>query len=335
MKGPVCYLKRQVILAALILAVVCILRGMAAAAENIDAASWTRLTDTGGVPATALARDSSGRLYAGTYYQGLFLSADEANWSNPLPNAVAAIAPGPNVAYAGTWGGGVYKSTDNGGHWSAANTGLQAGDVYALAIEPAAPNTIYAGTEAGVFRTTDGGGNWAAASSGLGPRVVYALAFLGSALYAGTDRGVYVTTNGGGSWSSACQGLAAGRVLSLAAGGGKLYSGTDQGVFALSGSAWAKAGGLAAPVHALALNPKNPAAVIAGTANGVYVSLNAGGAWRPFSGGLSGYALEVAGLALDGDVEPAVVYAATGDGLWRAALELPPLRTLYLPSILR
>jgi photosystem II stability/assembly factor-like uncharacterized protein len=305
-------------------------------AEETDAAAWTRITDTGGVGATALACDAAGRLYAGTYYQGLFLSADEAAWSNPLPNPVAALALGSNVAYAGTWGGGVFKSTDNGAHWTAVNTGLQANDVYALAVDPAAANTVYAGTEAGVFKTADGGSHWSAAGGGLGPRVIYALAFLGNALYAGTDGGVYVTTNGGGAWSLASQGLGAGQVLSLAVGGGKLYAGTERGVYVTQGGgAWAKAGGLSAAVNALLVSPKDPNAVIAGTAGGVYVSLNGGAAWRAFNSGLSGYALDVSGLALNADVEPAIIYAATGAGVWRSPLVLPPLRNLYLPLIRR
>ena len=53
----------------------------------------------------------------------------------------------PTTLYAGTAGGGVFKSTNGGGNWSAVNTGLTCySSVYALAIDPATPTTLYAGT---------------------------------------------------------------------------------------------------------------------------------------------------------------------------------------------
>ena len=40
----------------------------------------------------------------------------------------------------------MFKSTNGGGNWSAVNTGLTSTDVLALAIDPATPTTLYAGT---------------------------------------------------------------------------------------------------------------------------------------------------------------------------------------------
>jgi len=70
------------------------------------------------------------------------------------------------MLYAGTYGG-VFKSTDSGGTWAAANTGLTNLSVRALAINPSTPAMLYAGTFGGVFKSTDSGGTWAAASTGL------------------------------------------------------------------------------------------------------------------------------------------------------------------------
>ena len=47
--------------------------------------------------------------------------------------------------------------------------------VNSLAIEPAAPGTMYAGTDIGVFRTTDGGASWSQFSQGLPNCAVYDL----------------------------------------------------------------------------------------------------------------------------------------------------------------
>jgi photosystem II stability/assembly factor-like uncharacterized protein len=50
----------------------------------------------------------------------------------------------------------VFKSTNGGTNWSAVNTGLTNTYVRALAIDPATPATLYAGTEGGgVFKTKE------------------------------------------------------------------------------------------------------------------------------------------------------------------------------------
>ncbi len=68
----------------------------------------------------------------------------------------------------GHGGGGVFKSTNGGAAWSAVNTGLTNTDVYALAIDPATPSTLYAGTVSdGVFKSTNGGAVWSAVNTGL------------------------------------------------------------------------------------------------------------------------------------------------------------------------
>jgi hypothetical protein len=136
----------------------------------------------------------------------------------PVHCSVAALALDPTtpttlyagtVGYVGIPGGGVFKSTDGGGSWSAANTGLPLTcaivrgiivpcRVSALALDPTTPAILYAGTERGVFKTTTGGGSWSPMSLGL-PSPVTVVAFaLGpappTALYAGTGEGVFQWT---------------------------------------------------------------------------------------------------------------------------------------------
>jgi photosystem II stability/assembly factor-like uncharacterized protein len=62
----------------------------------------------------------------------------------------------------------VFKSTNGGGNWSVVNTGLTSTYVTALAIDPATPTTLYAGTDGGggVLKSTNGGGNWSAVNTG-------------------------------------------------------------------------------------------------------------------------------------------------------------------------
>ncbi|MEO6325529.1 MAG: hypothetical protein ABIQ65_12970 [Thermoanaerobaculia bacterium] len=56
-------------------------------------------------------------------------------------SALAINPATPSTLYAGTGGGGVFKTTDSGGTWSAANTDLTTLTVYALAINPTTPST--------------------------------------------------------------------------------------------------------------------------------------------------------------------------------------------------
>ena len=61
-----------------------------------------------------------------------------------------AIDPtNPSTLYAGTDGGGVFKSTDMGATWVAINNGLIDTNVLALAIDPTDASTLYAGTDTG------------------------------------------------------------------------------------------------------------------------------------------------------------------------------------------
>ena len=104
--------------------------------------------------------------------------------ARPLPSGLnsrtsraLAIAPGsPGTVYLGTFGGGVYKTTDRGGLWVSNSNGLANLVVYALAIDPLTPSTLYAGTVGGVFQSPDGGDHCVPAGSGITTSEIYALA---------------------------------------------------------------------------------------------------------------------------------------------------------------
>jgi len=118
-----------------------------------------------------------------TMSQAGTVSAGNNVWTSHGPdggmiNALAIDPTTPSTLYAGTWGGGVFKSADGGASWSAVNTGLTNTHIRALAIDPATPSTLYAGTYAyggGVFKSTNGGTSWSAANNGLTNTDVFAL----------------------------------------------------------------------------------------------------------------------------------------------------------------
>jgi uncharacterized repeat protein (TIGR01451 family) len=109
------------------------------------------------------------------------------------------------------------------------------GPVYALAIDPSTPATVYAGTAVGgAFKSTDSGGSWTAVNAGLTNLAVMALAIDPSrpaTLYAGTNGGgVFKSTNSGGTWTATNSGLTNLAVTAIAIDPSRpatLYAGTD------------------------------------------------------------------------------------------------------------
>jgi photosystem II stability/assembly factor-like uncharacterized protein len=62
---------------------------------------------------------------------------------------------------AGSYGNGMFRSTDGGGTWEPANDGLTSSAFRTIGPDPLQPSAILAGTEPGrIYRSTDGGQSW-------------------------------------------------------------------------------------------------------------------------------------------------------------------------------
>jgi hypothetical protein len=114
--------------------------------------SWADInTDLdGGVNAFALDAHSPATLYAGTD-AGVFASVDGGDmWiSLNLSESVSSLAADPGrsgVLYAGTFGDGVFTTTNGGMSWSTLDNGLTNTLVSVLALDAGPPTTLYAGT---------------------------------------------------------------------------------------------------------------------------------------------------------------------------------------------
>ena len=67
-------------------------------------------------------------------------------------NTLAMDPTTPGTLYAGTGGGGVFRSTNGAGSWSGYNTSLTAPTVFSLVVDPVSTGMLYAGTlYGGVF----------------------------------------------------------------------------------------------------------------------------------------------------------------------------------------
>src|SRR6266496_1526111 len=91
---------------------------------------------------------------------------------------VTVIYKANNVVYAGTDTQGIYKSTDDGLNWVAANNGIERTAVQDII---ASGGSVLAATSSGcpgfnnVFKSTDNGTSWSP-TSGLGGKIVEAFA---------------------------------------------------------------------------------------------------------------------------------------------------------------
>ena len=163
------------------------------------------------------------------------------------PVLALAIHPTtPNVVYAANEHGGVRKSIDGGNNWTAVGPFLvpQPFVAQAIQIDPADPDTVYAGgfTQNGgfsVYETTDAGANWASTPIEV---LVEALALAPGTLLAGTlaidladsdvvyagtlDQGVFTSFDAGASWAPTNVGLYNTNVRALAVETDRVYAGS-------------------------------------------------------------------------------------------------------------
>ena len=97
-------------------------------------------------------------LFAGTYYDGAFLSIDNGNNWNPINTGLTSATISTIFAYnnklvAATFNGNgsdIYLSTNNGSNWAKFNTGLTS-DIYVYDFISSG-NNIYTATSQGIWR---------------------------------------------------------------------------------------------------------------------------------------------------------------------------------------
>lgn len=110
----------------------------------------------------------NGILYAGTPSGTIHRRDASGTWtpaSTGLPRAhLLALEIDPadgDVLYAGFEGSaGLYKSVDGGDNWFASNGERVFSSVFAVAVNPQDPGTVFAGIRTGIFRSTDSGRTW-------------------------------------------------------------------------------------------------------------------------------------------------------------------------------
>jgi photosystem II stability/assembly factor-like uncharacterized protein len=223
------------------------------------------------------------------------LSAQHAPWEKtggPPGLTVTVIYKANNIVYAGTDTQGIYKSTDDGLNWAAANNGIdraRISDVIASGGNLLAAASSSCSSFNNVFKSTDNGSTWSP-TSGLGDKIVEAFAIKGSSVYATVGfalggSAVWRSTDNGNTWQEVPSPIQNGGEIFVSgnaiivAEDNFIWRSTDDGVswdvveqFALTGiSSFARAG----------------TKLFAAETTGIETSTDNGGTWSfsPFSDG--------------------------------------------------
>ncbi len=158
----------------------------------------------------------------------------------PQGEHIYALAVNGSAAFAGTFGSGVFRSTDGGASWTTVNYGLTNSTVLSFATSGSA--TLAATYGGGIFRSANNGTNWSPVDSGITNPNVISLAVNGKDIFAGTyGGGVFLSSNNGTSWTAVNSGLPNMIVTSFAVSGGGIFAGTwGNGVYLSTdnGASW-------------------------------------------------------------------------------------------------
>jgi len=236
-----------------------------------DGTNWS-YENTGITTTEVRAFTTSGNsIFCATFSGGIYKSSNGPtwNWSLVQPGSFHCLRSSGSTLLAGSVGGGVYLSNDNGVTWATSNSGL--GNLTVWYIYQMGAD-IYCGTLGGVFKSTDVGASWVAVNNGITSLDVRGITSSGIYLFAGSiGGGVFRSSDAGNSWSHVMNG---GDVYSLTAlCNGDVYAGlTNMGGIARStdhGITWlADNNGLSNPTIA-ALVPNN-SYLFAATGNGIF-----------------------------------------------------------------
>ena len=197
----------------------------------------------------------------------------------------AMIELAPKSILAGSFGKGVFRSTDGGATWAPSSQGLATTEVTSLAP---VKSDVLAGTYGGgVFRSSDQGATWTGSSDGLEDLEVQALAFVGEThVLAGCRLGLFVSVDAGRTWKRQEGILGKDNVQVLAADAkGRAFAGTwGNGLYRSedAGKTWSFTDVRAEPptVTVISANPGGP--MYAGMLSGeVFRFTPEDGGWAP------------------------------------------------------
>lgn len=269
---------------------------------------WTAVND--GLPATisvldiAYSQNNSTIIYIGTY-SGIYRKEDNNAWvsvQNGLPlkhiSAVAVSPARPDEVYCGTWGRGLFYSSDGGQTWN--DIWPQQASPHITHICLSETDKVWIGTEQGIYQSSDGGQTWQHVMKQGSVKIVSVHPQYPDIVYAGVDiKGNFKSVDAGQTWQAMNQGIhhnnestaaANSFVFHIDSGNTVLMSTGWVDIFKSvnSGNSWVKTGDLLTDlnVEALIQDPLQPKRYWAATQyKGVFASTNNAVSWNAMNNG--------------------------------------------------
>lgn len=231
-------------------------------------------------------------------------------------HVTSLAAAGLNVV-AGTWMGGIFRSTDGGSSWTEVGTGMPRKDISSMT---SVTTNYFAGSPGGGFyHSSDEGASWIDRTFMMPFPNITMLAHFGTNIYAGCGNGkLFTTADFGNSWAEVDAGLPHAAILSFAVMDSTLYVGTSgSGVYASvdMGTNWhaMNEGMTYLYIHALVVSGGQ---LFVGSL-GVYTSTNHGASWIEADSGLTNpsvFALASDGINLYAGTQGGGVFITTDNG---------------------
>lgn len=255
--------------------------------------------------------------------EGIFISSDQGKqWeesNNGLNNSnVASLAMSrKGTIFAGTFGRGIYTSTDNGNQWIP--IGPKNNYIWSMSLDSS--GGIYAGTwftygkgYSGVLATFDNGKTWE--QRGLSQQGIYSLVFSENGfLFAATDEGIYRSSDKGTKWTKIkSTDLLEGARCLLSKGKNLVFAGLKSGlIFSMnSGKSWIPSSLKDIEIWSLCMRSNGD--IIAGSSgNGLFISTDDGASWNQINNGL--WEIERATFVSLCSDSSGDVYSASDDGM--------------------
>lgn len=310
---------------------------------------WSRTRLGAGTTTSIASGGSPAVLYTVLARAGVWRSTDGVNWqpaNGGLPTgalddiSVCGLAVDPRdayIVYAGVEAGGdtsIYRTANGGGSWSAVATGLGSEQVCALAVAPRG-DTVYAATGARLLAGVNQGSAWALQGgwSDEQPALAIAVARDDSAhVYVQTGQHIYASSDAGRTWQDITPASAAAGISTLAVTGqsGQLVVGVGDDLLGTSdgGATWAPVGRVpgTAGLRALLWDDADESVGFAASDSGVWRTVDGGATWLEMPG------VAPAGVSGLAQAERGLLFAATGAGVWRSKIALPPPPTATATS---
>ena len=254
-----------------------------------------------------------------------------SNTGLPLGSNVHEFAVNGNTIFTSIIGDfgdreyGMFKSTDFGSTWTAANNGIvpyvvggNAGEIFAHEGNVYLGTTYPAGER--MFKSTNNGESWFPITNEIGNQSARSFTVTQNYIFAGVGqyRSVFRTSNGGTSWEAANTGLTESWSRSLMHFNGVLYAGEWEGLFYTTdmGEHWTEMrNGL--PFGLPITDVENDGINIYVTTDqyGVYRSTNNGASWTEINSGITGiYTKSVEALT----AKENSIYIGTWNGVFKS-----------------